>query len=216
LRSEAVAPAQSCLFPRPIERERAQLDDQLNARARLAAARRRPTTTHRHPPCAGALKQRWPANQPAGSLVDFDRCGFDFHCPRRSGPGAPRSLEQIEDLIKLAGSSAHGDEVQESAERQARAAGGRCPMFERNTTDEAGVDVPGVLVDRTLGSTHVWPTPRDRSFKIYRQNQRRAAAFRRIEAVAGPPACLTQRPASSGARPGGAFQGPAGEIAGGG
>ncbi|MEB3159363.1 MAG: alanine--tRNA ligase, partial [Synechococcus sp.] len=56
----------------------------------------------------------------AGSLVDFERLRFDFHCPRAVKAD---ELEQIETLINGWISEAHSLEVQEMAIEQAKAAG---------------------------------------------------------------------------------------------
>ncbi|MFM2123538.1 MAG: alanine--tRNA ligase, partial [Cyanobacteriota bacterium] len=56
----------------------------------------------------------------AGSLVDFDRLRFDFHCPRAV---TPAELEQIEALINGWISEAHALEVAEMVIEAAKAAG---------------------------------------------------------------------------------------------
>ncbi|MGA1013476.1 alanine--tRNA ligase, partial [Vulcanococcus sp.] len=55
----------------------------------------------------------------AGSLVDFDRLRFDFHCPRAI---TAAELEQIETLINGWIAEAHSLEVQEMAIEKAKAA----------------------------------------------------------------------------------------------
>jgi alanyl-tRNA synthetase len=55
----------------------------------------------------------------AGSLVDFERLRFDFHCPRAV---TPEELEQIEALINGWIAEAHSLVVKEMAIEQAKAA----------------------------------------------------------------------------------------------
>ena len=89
-----------------------------------------------------ALKQIVdPAIGQAGSLVDFDRLRFDFHCPRAV---TPAELEQIEALINGWISEAHTLQVVEMAIEQAKAAGAVAMFGEKYADVVRVVDVPGV------------------------------------------------------------------------
>ena len=129
-----------------------------------------------------ALKQIVdPAIGQAGSLVDFDRLRFDFHCPRAV---TPAELEQIEALINGWISEAHRLEVQEMAIEQAKAAGAVAMFGEKYADVVRVVDVPGVSME-LCGGTHVANTAEIGLFKIVSESGV-AAGIRRIEAVAGP------------------------------
>jgi alanyl-tRNA synthetase len=117
----------------------------------------------------------------AGSLVDFDRLRFDFHCPRAV---TAAELERIEALINGWISEAHTLEVQEMAIEQARAAGAVAMFGEKYAEVVRVVDVPGVSME-LCGGTHVANTAEIGLFKIVSESGV-AAGIRRIEAVAGP------------------------------
>jgi alanyl-tRNA synthetase len=117
----------------------------------------------------------------AGSLVDFDRLRFDFHCPRAV---TPAELEQIETLINGWISEAHSLEVAEMAIEQAKAAGAVAMFGEKYADVVRVVDVPGVSME-LCGGTHVANTAEIGLFKIVAESGV-AAGIRRIEAVAGP------------------------------
>ncbi|NDD44205.1 MAG: alanine--tRNA ligase [Synechococcaceae bacterium WB9_4xB_025] len=117
----------------------------------------------------------------AGSLVDFERLRFDFHCPR-AVTGA--ELEQIETLINGWISEAHRLEVQEMAIEKAKAAGAVAMFGEKYADVVRVVDVPGVSME-LCGGTHVANTAEIGLFKIVSESGV-AAGIRRIEAVAGP------------------------------
>ena len=117
----------------------------------------------------------------AGSLVDFDRLRFDFHCPRAV---TPEELEQIEALINGWISEAHRLEVAEMAIEQAKAAGAVAMFGEKYADVVRVVDVPGVSME-LCGGTHVANTAEIGVFKIVGESGV-AAGIRRIEAVAGP------------------------------
>jgi alanyl-tRNA synthetase len=117
----------------------------------------------------------------AGSLVDFDRLRFDFHCPRAV---TPAELEQIESLINGWISEAHSLEVQEMAIEKAKAAGAVAMFGEKYADVVRVVDVPGVSME-LCGGTHVTNTAEIGLFKIVSESGV-AAGIRRIEAVAGP------------------------------
>ncbi|TCD58968.1 alanine--tRNA ligase [Synechococcus sp. BS56D] len=117
----------------------------------------------------------------AGSLVDFERLRFDFHCPRAVS-GA--ELEQIETLINGWISEAHRLEVQEMAIEKAKAAGAVAMFGEKYADVVRVVDVPGVSME-LCGGTHVANTAEIGLFKIVSESGV-AAGIRRIEAVAGP------------------------------
>ena len=117
----------------------------------------------------------------AGSLVDFDRLRFDFHCPRAV---TAVELEQVETLINGWISEAHALEVAEMAIEQAKAAGAVAMFGEKYADVVRVVDVPGVSME-LCGGTHVANTAEIGLFKIVAESGV-AAGIRRIEAVAGP------------------------------
>ena len=117
----------------------------------------------------------------AGSLVDFDRLRFDFHCPR-AVTGA--ELERIEALINGWIADAQALEVSEMAIDQAKAAGAVAMFGEKYAEVVRVVDVPGVSME-LCGGTHVANTAEIGLFKIVAESGV-AAGIRRIEAVAGP------------------------------
>ncbi|MGC6483397.1 MAG: alanine--tRNA ligase [Synechococcus sp.] len=116
----------------------------------------------------------------AGSLVDFERLRFDFHCPRAVKAA---ELAQIEALINGWISEAHSLEVQEMAIEQAKAAGAVAMFGEKYADVVRVVDVPGVSME-LCGGTHVANTAEIGVFKIVAESGV-AAGIRRIEAVAG-------------------------------
>jgi alanyl-tRNA synthetase len=117
----------------------------------------------------------------AGSLVDFDRLRFDFHCPMAV---TAEQLAQIETLINGWIADAHSLEVQEMAIEQAKAAGAVAMFGEKYADVVRVVDVPGVSME-LCGGTHVANTAEIGLFKIVAESGV-AAGIRRIEAVAGP------------------------------
>ena len=124
-----------------IERGSLAIGDLVTARVDGACRRRAQanhTATHL---LQAALKQIVdPAIGQAGSLVDFDRLRFDFHCPRAV---TPAELEQIEALINGWISEAHRLEVQEMAIEQAKAAGAVAMFGEKYADVVRVLDVPG-------------------------------------------------------------------------
>ncbi len=116
----------------------------------------------------------------AGSLVDFDRLRFDFHCPRAI---TVEELEQIETLINGWIAEAHNLEVQEMAIEKAKVAGAVAMFGEKYADVVRVVDVPGVSME-LCGGTHVSNTAEIGLFKIVSESGV-AAGIRRIEAVAG-------------------------------
>jgi alanyl-tRNA synthetase len=165
-----------------IERGSLAVGDLVTARVDRACRRRAQanhTATHL---LQAALKQVVdPGIGQAGSLVDFDRLRFDFHCPRAV---TPAELEQIETLINGWISDAHRLEVAEMAIEQARAAGAVAMFGEKYGDVVRVVDVPGVSME-LCGGTHVANTAEIGLFKIVSEGGV-AAGIRRIEAVAGP------------------------------
>ena len=165
-----------------IERGSLALGDLLNAQVDRACRRRAQanhTATHL---LQAALKQVVdPGIGQAGSLVDFDRLRFDFHCPRAV---TPAELEQIEALINGWIAEAHTLEVAEMAIEQAKAAGAVAMFGEKYADVVRVVDVPGVSME-LCGGTHVANTAEIGLFKIVSESGV-AAGIRRIEAVAGP------------------------------
>ena len=128
-----------------------------------------------------ALKQVVdPSIGQAGSLVDFERLRFDFHCTKAV---LPDELEQIETLINGWISDAHSLEVNEMAIDQAKAAGAVAMFGEKYADVVRVVDVPGVSME-LCGGTHVGNTAEIGLFKIVSESGV-AAGIRRIEAVAG-------------------------------
>ena len=116
----------------------------------------------------------------AGSLVDFERLRFDFHCPRAV---TAQELQQVETLINGWISEAHALEVQEMAIEQAKAAGAVAMFGEKYADVVRVVDVPGVSME-LCGGTHVANTAEIGLVKIVAESGV-AAGIRRIEAVAG-------------------------------
>ncbi len=164
-----------------IERGRLALGDTVTARVDPACRRRAQanhTATHL---LQAALKQVVdPGIGQAGSLVDFDRLRFDFHCPKAV---TADQLVQIEVLINGWIAAAHGLEVQEMAIDQAKAAGAVAMFGEKYADVVRVVDVPGVSME-LCGGTHVANTAEIGLFKIVAESGV-AAGIRRIEAVAG-------------------------------
>jgi len=165
-----------------VERGQLAVGDLLQARVDRACRRRAQanhTATHL---LQAALKQVVdPAIAQAGSLVDFDRLRFDFHCPRAIQPA---ELEQIEALINGWIAEAHALEVQEMAIERAKAVGAVAMFGEKYAEVVRVVDVPGVSME-LCGGTHVANTAEIGLFKIVSETGV-AAGIRRIEAVAGP------------------------------
>ncbi len=129
-----------------------------------------------------ALKQVVdPSIAQAGSLVDFDRLRFDFHCPR---PVSAAEIERIESVINGWIADAHDLEVREMELERARAAGAVAMFGEKYDDVVRVVDVPGVSME-LCGGTHVANTAEIGLFKIVSESGV-AAGIRRIEAVAGP------------------------------
>ena len=128
-----------------------------------------------------ALKQVVdPAIAQAGSLVDFDRLRFDFHCPRAV---TAQELGAIETLINGWITDGHALQVAEMAIDQARAAGAVAMFGEKYGEVVRVVDIPGVSME-LCGGTHVASTAEIGLFKIISESGV-AAGIRRIEAVAG-------------------------------
>jgi alanyl-tRNA synthetase len=165
-----------------VERGSLAIGDLVNAQVDRACRRRAQanhTATHL---LQSALKQVVdPGIGQAGSLVDFDRLRFDFHCPRAV---TPAELEQIEVLINGWIADAHTLQVQEMAIEQAKAAGAVAMFGEKYADVVRVVDVPGVSME-LCGGTHVANTAEIGLFKIVAESGV-AAGIRRIEAVAGP------------------------------
>ncbi len=165
-----------------IERGRLAVGDVVQARVDRSCRRRAQahhTATHL---LQAALKQVVDDGiAQAGSLVDFDRLRFDFHCPRAL---TPDELERIEDLVNGWIAEAHPLEVREMALEQARAAGAVAMFGEKYADVVRVVDVPGVSME-LCGGTHVANTAEIGLFRIVAETGV-AAGIRRIEAVAGP------------------------------
>jgi alanyl-tRNA synthetase len=165
-----------------IERGSLAVGDLVTARVDRSCRRRAQahhTATHL---LQAALKQVVdPAIAQAGSLVDFDRLRFDFHCPRAV---TAAELERIEALINGWIADAHELEVREMELERARAAGAVAMFGEKYEDVVRVVDVPGVSME-LCGGTHVANTAEIGLVKIVSESGV-AAGIRRIEAVAGP------------------------------
>ncbi|MEB3276759.1 MAG: alanine--tRNA ligase-related protein, partial [Cyanobacteriota bacterium] len=165
-----------------IERGSVAVGDLLTARVDAGCRRRAQanhTATHL---LQAALRQVVdPGIGQAGSLVDFDRLRFDFHCPRAV---TAAELAQIEALINGWIAEAHGLEVRSMALETAKAAGAVAMFGEKYADVVRVVDVPGVSME-LCGGTHVANTAEIGVFKIVSESGV-AAGIRRIEAVAGP------------------------------
>ena len=165
-----------------VERGELALGDTVKAQVDRACRRRAQanhTATHL---LQAALKQVVdPGIGQAGSLVDFDRLRFDFHCPTAV---TADQLQQVETLINGWINEAHALQVQEMAIDQAKAAGAVAMFGEKYADVVRVVDVPGVSME-LCGGTHVANTAEIGLFKIVAESGV-AAGIRRIEAVAGP------------------------------
>ena len=164
-----------------IERGQLSVGDIVTARVDPACRRRAQanhTATHL---LQSALKQVVdPGIGQAGSLVDFDRLRFDFHCPKAV---TADQLLEIEALINSWITAAHSLVVQEMAIDQAKEAGAVAMFGEKYADVVRVVDVPGVSME-LCGGTHVANTAEIGLFKIVAESGV-AAGIRRIEAVAG-------------------------------
>ena len=164
-----------------VERGSLAVGDVVHGRVDRACRRRAQanhTATHL---LQAALKQVVdPGIGQAGSLVNFDRLRFDFHCSRAV---SAEELGRIESLINGWIADAHALEVQEMAIEQAKAAGAVAMFGEKYADVVRVVDVPGVSME-LCGGTHVGNTAEIGLFKIVSESGV-AAGIRRIEAVAG-------------------------------
>ena len=164
-----------------VERGQLAVGDAVQAQVDRSCRRRAQanhTATHL---LQAALKQVVdPGIGQAGSLVDFDRLRFDFHCPKAVNAD---QLTEIETLINGWISEAHSLEVQEMAIEKAKAAGAVAMFGEKYADVVRVVDVPGVSME-LCGGTHVGNTAEIGLFKIVSESGV-AAGIRRIEAVAG-------------------------------
>ncbi|MEB3305222.1 MAG: alanine--tRNA ligase, partial [Cyanobacteriota bacterium] len=165
-----------------VERGMVAVGDVLTARVDSTCRRRAQahhTATHL---LQAALKQVVDSSiSQAGSLVDFDRLRFDFHCPRAL---TAEEVQEVEALINGWIAEAHSLEVREMALEQAKAAGAVAMFGEKYADVVRVVDVPGVSME-LCGGTHVANTAEIGLFKIVAEGGV-AAGIRRIEAVAGP------------------------------
>ncbi len=128
-----------------------------------------------------ALKQIVdPGISQAGSLVNFDRLRFDFHCPR---PVTPKELQQIEEQVNSWIAEAHQAEVEVIPIAEAKEKGAVAMFGEKYGEEVRVIDFPGVSME-LCGGTHVNNTAEIGVFKIVSEGGV-AAGVRRIEAVAG-------------------------------
>lgn len=117
----------------------------------------------------------------AGSLVNFNRLRFDFHCPRAI---TPDELQQVEDQINTWIAEAHDTQIATLAIEEAKARGAIAMFGEKYGDEVRVIDVPGVSME-LCGGTHVNNTAEIGLFKIVSETGI-SAGVRRIEAVAGP------------------------------
>jgi alanyl-tRNA synthetase len=128
-----------------------------------------------------ALKQIVdPGISQAGSLVNFDRLRFDFHCPR---PLTPQELQQIEAQVNAWIAEAHPAEIEVMPIAEAKAKGAVAMFGEKYGEEVRVIDFPGVSME-LCGGTHVNNTAEIGVFKIVSEAGV-ASGVRRIEAVAG-------------------------------
>ncbi len=128
-----------------------------------------------------ALKQIVdPGISQAGSLVNFDRLRFDFHCPR---PLTPQELQQIEAQVNSWIAEAHPAEIEVIPIAEAKAKGAVAMFGEKYGDEVRVIDFPGVSME-LCGGTHVNNTAEIGVFKIVSEAGV-ASGIRRIEAVAG-------------------------------
>jgi alanyl-tRNA synthetase len=117
----------------------------------------------------------------AGSLVDFDRLRFDFHCPQAL---SAEQLQQVEKQVNTWIAEAHSADVQTMPIAEAKAKGAVAMFGEKYGDEVRVIDYPGVSME-LCGGTHVDNTAEIGVFKIIAETGV-AAGIRRIEAVAGP------------------------------
>ncbi len=117
----------------------------------------------------------------AGSLVDFDRLRFDFHCPQAL---SAEQLRQVEKQVNTWIAEAHSADVQTMPITEAKAKGAVAMFGEKYGDEVRVIDYPGVSME-LCGGTHVDNTAEIGVFKIIAETGV-AAGIRRIEAVAGP------------------------------
>lgn len=164
-----------------VERGTLQLGMPVTAQIDRACRRRAQanhTATHL---LQAALKQIVdPSISQAGSLVDFDRLRFDFHCPR---PIAPQELQQVESQVNTWISEAHEAEIAVVPIAEAKAKGAIAMFGEKYGDEVRVIDFPGVSME-LCGGTHVNNTAEIGVFKIISEAGV-ASGVRRIEAVAG-------------------------------
>lgn len=165
-----------------IERGTLHVSDVVTAQIDLACRRRAQahhTATHL---LQSALKKIVDDNiAQAGSLVDFDRLRFDFHCPRTI---TPEELQQIEDQVNTWIAETHEAAISVMPLAEAKAKGAIAMFGEKYGSEVRVLDVPGVSME-LCGGTHVSNTAEIGLFKIVSESGV-AAGIRRIEAIAGP------------------------------
>jgi alanyl-tRNA synthetase len=121
-----------------------------------------------------------PGISQAGSLVDFDRLRFDFHCPRAV---TQSELQQIEEQVNTWISEAHDAQVEVMPIAEAKAKGAVAMFGEKYGDEVRVIDFPGISME-LCGGTHVINTAEIGVFKIVSEAGV-ASGIRRIEAVAG-------------------------------
>ncbi|EDX87530.1 alanyl-tRNA synthetase [Synechococcus sp. PCC 7335] len=165
-----------------VERGSLTVDSQVSAQIDRACRRRAQanhTATHLLQAALKSLVNE--SISQAGSLVDFDRLRFDFHCPQAL---TPEQLQQVEKQVNSWIAEAHDADVQTMPIAEAKAKGAVAMFGEKYGDEVRVIDYPGVSME-LCGGTHVSNTAEIGVFKIISETGI-AAGIRRIEAVAGP------------------------------
>ena len=165
-----------------VERGSLTVGDQVSAKIDRACRRRAQanhTATHL---LQAALKSLVDESiSQAGSLVDFDRLRFDFHCPQAL---TAHQIQEVETQVNTWISEAHSADVQTMPIAEAKAKGAVAMFGEKYGDEVRVIDYPGVSME-LCGGTHVGNTAEIGVFKVISESGV-AAGIRRIEAVAGP------------------------------
>ncbi|AFZ33981.1 alanyl-tRNA synthetase [Stanieria cyanosphaera PCC 7437] len=164
-----------------IERGTLAVNDTVNATIDRACRRRlQANHTATHLLQAALRKVVDDSISQAGSLVDFDRLRFDFHCPRAL---KAEEIQQVEDLVNSWISEAHEADVNIMPLEEAKAKGAIAMFGEKYDSEVRVIDFPGVSME-LCGGTHVHNTAEIGIFKIISETGI-SSGIRRIEAVAG-------------------------------
>ncbi|BAU63330.1 alanyl-tRNA synthetase [Stanieria sp. NIES-3757] len=164
-----------------IERGTLSVNDTVNATIDRACRRRlQANHTATHLLQAALRKVVDDSISQAGSLVDFDRLRFDFHCPRAL---KAEEIQQVEDLVNTWISEAHEADVNIMPLEEAKAKGAIAMFGEKYADEVRVIDFSGVSME-LCGGTHVHNTAEIGIFKIISETGI-SSGIRRIEAVAG-------------------------------